>query len=334
METNADDSPWGALETVRSQAAVAAVWRRLCHRFYAAFSAAVLQPATEPVRLYPCPAGSGYPHEVRPGRDGSFVGVPHQEDRGCGHVPLTPNDITVWELSWPKLGRVLCDALGLNPRPADLGLHNTRQVGCWPPGAVPAFMTIQDEPLDFRHAVEGLVARLPGPFILLSPTNRLVDAVSTSLLARARAGLFSLEATVLFTEHGRPQPRRAPGELFRAFTPQPVEPTDEETARRFYALASLDAGSRRRTRSRSKKDVPTVLEVFWEYCAESRSVAEIVQRHGCCKLTVLRRLKVLRDRTGVEPRDMRRYSPYLEKIREEVADARAARVRPRSLIDE
>ena len=55
---------WAALEGIRSQAAVASVWRRACGHFHAAFSSAVLQLAAEPATLYPCPERSGYPHTI------------------------------------------------------------------------------------------------------------------------------------------------------------------------------------------------------------------------------------------------------------------------------
>ena len=245
---------------------------------------------------------------------------PQAEDCGCRPVALTAADIAVWELSWPKASRVLREALGLAACRAELGLYDTRQIGLWLTGGSPVLLTVQTDPYDFQRTVEGLIARLRGGFILLSPTCGLVDVVSRSLLASANAGFFPLDTTVFFTEGGLVQPRQRPGELFSAFTPQPTAPTDEDTARKVYAVLSA-------FKTDPKFDRPTVMDVFESYCrGEGRSVAQVAHDYSCSRLTVLRRLKIIRAQTGRDPRDLRRYSSYFEKIREEMADSRAARI--------
>ena len=101
----------------------------------------------------------------------------------CGGDPdrpedilLTPGDITPPEVSWPRLGHVLCAALGLHGEPATLTLPNTIQIGARSADGVPAILTIQVCRADFRHVVAELVARLQGPFILLAPTSNHFDA--------------------------------------------------------------------------------------------------------------------------------------------------------------
>ena len=54
-------------------------------------------------------------------------------------------------------------------------------------------------------------------------------------------------------------------------------------------------------------EVRGLLEVFEEYCREEHRVARIAWDHKCCKLTVLRPLKMIRERTGMNPKEMRRY---------------------------
>src|ERR1035438_4195785 len=56
-------------------------------------------------------------------------------------IPLIPDDITPWEVSWSKLARALCQALGLESRFRTLPPPNTVQFGAWSADAVPAILT-------------------------------------------------------------------------------------------------------------------------------------------------------------------------------------------------
>jgi len=54
----------------------------------------------------------------------------------------------------------------------------------------------------------------------------------------------------------------------------------------------------------------------------------------CSRGTVLNRLAVIRQRTGMEPNRLRQISPHIEKIEGELADPRASRIYRKGLIDD
>src|SRR5438309_91451 len=127
---------WSSLQSIRSQSAVAHVWRRHLGSNFNAFKGAFLQRRPEPVKLYPAPTGCPFPHEIAPRPDSSLFAVcradpgapaslparcsdtcvnapppPLTGNRGylsglrgdsiaCPGFAVTPEDIACWELSW------------------------------------------------------------------------------------------------------------------------------------------------------------------------------------------------------------------------------------------
>ena len=110
--------------------------------------------------------------------------------------------------------------------------------------------------------------------------------------------------------------------------PAPNEPVPEDAARRAFALVQqLDPESRMKA--------PSVLTVFRLYCMEELTTDRIARKCGCSKGTVISRLRLIRDKTGVDPEALRRLSPHLEKIEEDMSDSRAEHIhRKRMIYDE
>jgi DNA-directed RNA polymerase specialized sigma24 family protein len=214
-------------------------------------------------------------------------------------LELTPAEVELRALCWTRLGRALCRALDLESKAAELGIRDTRQIGAWSVAAVPVLVTLEIEREVFGSVVASLANRLQRPFILLVPTHRALDARGYEALAQARAGCFALDSIVRFTAPGVLQPVRAPGELFQVFTPQPKE-LDQDLASRLRSLLGRLDGE--------------TFEVFRLYCIEALSAAEIARRCRTSKTTVLRRLKSLRQQTGVDPQQLRTLSPHLSNI--------------------
>lgn len=246
----------------------------------------------------------------------------------CDDLELTPDDVTVWELSWSKLGRALCRALELDPKLADLGVPNTRQIGSWSTEAVPVFLAIHTDHREFRSGLAELVGRLRRPFILLAPTSAHLDAAGQELLEHGGAGFFDLATHLRLTLRGTLQPSLAPGELFRRFQPQPGAMLAEDAARQAFALVRQLESDPGRTRR------PSALTVFRLYCMDELSAEAVARRCGCAKATVLNRLERLRRLTGSEPRALRRLSPHLAKIEDELREPRARHIHRSSLIEE
>lgn len=320
-------TPWVALELIEGAAAVPWIWRRHLDQQFDAFAKAFLQRAARAVRIYPCPRGCGCAHEVLRSEAGQLTGVCRCESWNCDDLPLMPEDVMPLELNWPKLSRALAGVLNLETKAARFNLCATRQIGSWSAEAVPVILTIQNTPAAFRRIVLELAARMRQPFILWSPTAAQLDATSQELLGQVGAGFFSLEAHVSLNLSGSLHLTRAPGELFARFTAQPGKPLDEDLARRAFALVQqLDSGH----------DVkpPSVLSVFHAYCLDELNAMQTARKLRCSKTTVLRRLELLRNKTGLEPQALRRFSPHLSKIEEDFDDSRAKHIHRRNLIDE
>src|SRR5204862_989200 len=161
----------------------------------------------------------------------------------------------LWSLSWPRLARALCGALGVSVRLTDMKLFNTHQIGIWSADAVPVILTIQSERHQLSNIISQLSSRLRRPFILWSPTNENLDALAQEGLANAGAEFFTLENIMRFSQDGRLQAVKSGGELFARFNPEMKEELEEDTARKAFALVkSLDAEGR--------EEPPAALSVF------------------------------------------------------------------------
>jgi hypothetical protein len=244
---------------------------------------------------------------------------------GCEDISLTPGDIELWQVNTAALGREIAAAFGCGSRPAELGLPSTWQVGAWSADSVPVILTIQSCRAGLRRVVADLVARLRKRFILLTPTARLPDVPALERLAGAGAALFDLESRLRITASGALEAVSPPGETFAAFTAEP-RPDEQSLATRAVALV-------RQLDSEGLVTPPSALAVFRLFCLEDRSAAEIAREFRCSKPTVLRRLRLIREKTGLSPAQLRRLSAHFEAIEDTLSDPRARRVRPRSLMD-
>jgi hypothetical protein len=252
------------------------------------------------------------------------VAVCRCERWNCDAFPVAAEELTLWQLSWPRLGRAICAGLGLASRPAETGLFNTRQIGAWSADAVPVLLTIQNDPDELRRVIAELGTRLRHPYILLSPTNRHLTARCVELLADAGAGFFDLESNTRFTAAGTLQAVRAPGELFARFTPEPPE-TDRSVVERAFALVkALDAECPLRE--------PSAVSTFSHYCLEGWTVSQIARKFHCSRGTVLNRLAFIRRRTGTDPDRFRAVSPHIARVESSFSDPRARSIHRKTAV--
>jgi len=329
---------WHTLEQIPGLSAVPSVWRRRLADRFEPFQRLCLQPGVNPVRSYPCPLQTSCAYRIVENctdpedqsalsfvgdvvsssssfsSSSSICGPPTHSPtfspthfpafsalcprHHCEHLALTQTDITPLQLSWPRLTRALVKAFDLDARSADFGIPHTVQFATWSADAVPVILTIQTERREFRHVAAELVARLNAPFILFSPTNRLVDIHSQELLNRVKACVFPLESTVTLSDHGTLHPKTAPGELFAAFTPQPKELERSVAERAMAVVQQFD----HRT-----------CKVFRMYCIDELSALQIARKLNCSKAAVVRSLVKIRRQTGTDPKDLRRLSSHLDK---------------------
>ena len=321
------NSPWLCLEAVPGLVALETDWRFLAGPQFPGFRALCLEPAVWQVQAFPCPRRCGCNHSVIPRHDGAgAVAICRCDPPSCPDISLTVEQITPLQVSPARLGRALCRAFGFAPRQAELPAPHTFQFGAWSSDAVPAILTIQVQNPDFRRAVAEAAAHLRQPFILFAPTSDFLDAAAKAVLENYRAAFFGLDSHVVLTEHGTLQASSVPGELFARFNPQPKELDLDVAARAFALVRHLDTDK--------PLPPPSLLAVFRLYCIEELSAAQIAKKCRCSKPTVLRRLQVIHSRIGIAPKELRRFSPHLDKLEDTLHDPRAARIHPKSFMDQ
>lgn len=320
------NSPWLCLEAVPGLVALENDWRFLAGPQFPGFRALCLEPAAWQVQAFPCPR-CGCNHSVIRRHDGTgALGICRCDPPACPDISLTMEEITPLQVSPERLGRALCHAFGLAPRQALLPAPHTFQFGAWSSDAVPAILTIQVQGADFRRAVAEVAAHVRQPFMLFAPTSDFLDAAAQNVLANYRAAFFGLDTHVVLTEHGTLHATGVPGELFKRFNPQPKELDLDLAARVFALVRNLDTDK--------PLPPPGLLTVFRLYCIEELSAAQIARKFHCSKPTVLRRLALIRSRIGIAPKELRRFSPHLDKLGDTLQDPRAARLHPQSFIDQ
>ena len=297
---------WPVLESLPGPLAAWITWRDRLAPCYDAFKAAFLKPVPDsPLESVPCylgVQGCGCEHHVVPAPNGTLHGLCH-----CGHCEsftVLPEDLIPLDLDWPRLARALCAALGLPYKFARPGPYNTFQIGRFE--TLPVLLTVQSSAGEFLHVLTALVAKLNQPFILLSPTAKHHTPAARQLLQSIGAACFPLENHVAFDPKSGQlstsnfDPSTAFGEIAPALEIPPPPPDEETTQRAFTLIEQLSAGDR--------SQPPTVLTVFRLYCLKELSIPQIARRCRCSTSTVANRLRLIRDKTGRDPLDYRRFS--------------------------
>lgn len=105
-----------------------------------------------------------------------------------------------------------------------------------------------------------------------------------------------------------------------------AEPTvNEGVARNAFALVQrLDADGRQRR--------PSVLSVFRLYCVDGFSAGEVARKCRCAKGTVINRLRLIEERTGIRAEQFRARSEQFVRMEKEFADSGAKRIYRRGLV--
>src|SRR4051794_33742339 len=99
---------------MRGHLAVCAEWQALIGEGFEDFRPFLSSILTRAGSL-PCNE-CGCNHEVLPLHDGALASVCRCVPRECRDKILTPEDIILWQLNWPKFTRALCKAFGLQSK--------------------------------------------------------------------------------------------------------------------------------------------------------------------------------------------------------------------------
>jgi hypothetical protein len=291
--------------------------------------------------------------------DGGLVAVCTCGDGDCDTFRLEPEHTVIHALNRRVFGEAVARVLGLlfaGPWQESPG-NRAVEIGRHAPLHAPVNLYFPDSEAALLREVEDLIGASASPFLLLTPTSSFYSPQTDGALKRASCARLALSAALevevdggfrlsesvepFLTEWAERIARgRENGAALRGIQrelaalrkglgslPSAQEPPDEDVARRAFALVQkLDA-------DRPIKP-PTLLTVFRLYCMEEFSAGQIARKLHCSKPTILRRLAHLRDRTGVDPKALRRFSPHLSKLEEDIADSRARHIHRRCLIDD
>ena len=212
---------WQALEAIPGLAAVDAEWRLWFGDDYASVKP-FLRPNGKRASSHPCTEhpGCGWAHQVIERGPDDIVAVCRCW-RSCSTFRLTRSDIALYELDRPAFDRAISDAFNLEGEPEALpDFHQTTRIGVYSPYAgfrFPIYLTIQFEPEDFLHIVEGLLSGNDAPFILMAPTRYLCTVDAERVLANRKSAFIPLEEDLDLTGRHKFRLRRPLKEVLSSF---------------------------------------------------------------------------------------------------------------------
>jgi hypothetical protein len=198
---------WQSLEKIPGLAQVPAAWEVYCRPDYDLIRPHLRATNTIGV-LYPCPHPSpGFcPRKIVDYGDGTFAALCRDPHEVCPTVPLTSKDVVVHELDVGSFTRMLAELLGIRWQPPEeraghawgIGLSKRRRSL-----NQPVFFAAAFGQSEFRSTVLELLANVPGPFVLVAPTDRHRDVSLQEHFERRGIGFVSLEEQVLLDDEGK-----------------------------------------------------------------------------------------------------------------------------------
>lgn len=213
---------WQSLERVRGLKAVPAFWRELCGPDFDLIRQHLR--ATDIIgALYPCPhPSSGHcPRRIVDYGDGHYAAVCRDPYKVCPDVPLEPRDVVVHELGLAGLTQSLAAPLGIRAQ-----APVARGDGTWAVGisvrpdsrGQPVFLIVLPAAARFRAAVERLLFDVPGPFVIVAPTDDHRSVEVQEHVQRRGLSFVALEDHIGLAEEGHFAARVAAEDAHRART--------------------------------------------------------------------------------------------------------------------
>ena len=198
---------WQSLERVQGLMAVPAFWEVYCGPHFD-----LVRPHLRPTDtiggLYPCPHPSpGHcPRSIVDYGDGQYAAICRDPHKVCPDVPLDPGDVVVHELGVAGFSEVLAEPVGFRwEKP------KVRGDGTWVLGVSvrpetrgqPVFLIVLPATPRFRAAVERLLFDVPGPFVIVAPTNTHRNVEVQEHLQRRGLSFLALEDVVGLSDGGQ-----------------------------------------------------------------------------------------------------------------------------------
>ena len=197
---------WSALETVPGPAGLLPVWRQLLGGEFPAVEP-YLQPRGMLALSIPCldPRRPHLRYRVVEPEPNRFVGVCHETE---SRIPLTREELVVYEIDWPRFRHDLARTLELEPfgSPPDGLPPDVQAIGSLRPVAglaFPAYLVLALESRQLRSAICALASVTDASFLVLAPTRQHLRPDTQRVLEAHRSGFVALDEAVTAPSAGR-----------------------------------------------------------------------------------------------------------------------------------
>jgi len=164
----------------------------------------------------PSPGGEGCPRKVVRHDDGSIRAICGDSPKACADLDLSRDDIAILGLDRTGLAAAVATALALNT-PAKFERRMVFRIGSHDVFAgrgFPVFLTVPGPALTDDATPFDDVIGLPGPKVVLTPTNASLPASVIGNLQRADVTLFALSDLLVLNDQGSLEPTQPPETLF------------------------------------------------------------------------------------------------------------------------
>jgi len=198
---------WQSLERVPGLKAVPAFWAEFCGPRFDLVCPHLR--ATDTIgAIYPCPhPSSGHcPRRIVDYGDGQYGAICRDPHRVCSDVQLEAREVVVHELDIAAFAQTFAAAVGIRCRAPVV-----RGDGVWAVGTSvrpdtrgqPVFLIVLPAVERFRAAVERLLFDVPGPFVIVAPTNSHRSVEVQEHVQRRGLGFLAIEDHVGLSDDGQ-----------------------------------------------------------------------------------------------------------------------------------
>ena len=161
-----------------------------------------------------------------------------QCERQCRPRKLTREDIIIYELDRVRIESQIRDLLGLSGEPRPMEGHDwSRHFGAYEPYAgmrYPAYWTIGQSPVQFEAAVDALLGRTEGAFLLITPTRWLSTPAIEDRLRHRRSLFIPLSESIVLADSGKLELMRPAEEILGPFRAMNLPDPEEDKSVKFF----------------------------------------------------------------------------------------------------
>jgi hypothetical protein len=172
---------WSAIEKMPALKGIKAHWQEYAGLDYPLMEM-ILRPTAQQSFAYPChmPKECYYPRMVIK-EEASLYAICSNYPRRCEKVSLQNEDVIVYECDYPKLSRIIADAIGAHFIFSPTEYPFTFRIGT---KNISVYLALVNDSAQLANIITGIYASIKAPFILLFPTPSLISH-SVEALCRA-----------------------------------------------------------------------------------------------------------------------------------------------------